>query len=252
MPEATAAKVCTVCGVDCSNRPRVKDQQGRYMCQDCFDRVKATKQVQKAPATPASKPAEPAAPAGAAVNLNDNSFLLDLGQKPAASGKARACPECGRAITEGTVICIGCGFNLQTGKRLSVKVERAKQVKVKSTGGGGGFDLAAAGGGTVFMLVLALYGAALGGAVAAPDLAGACVMLCGLLSLAIGIWTLIEALKESWIWGLGSLFVPLVGLVFVIFFCEDERVKGAYFAMVLGYVALGAMMASGQIAMQPV
>jgi hypothetical protein len=32
------------------------------------------------------------------------------------------------------------------------------------------------------------------------------------------IWLLVEAFKESLLWGLGSLFVPLVSLIFVIMF----------------------------------
>ncbi len=32
---ATAGKTCIYCGEDCSTRPRVRDQQGRYACQAC-------------------------------------------------------------------------------------------------------------------------------------------------------------------------------------------------------------------------
>ena len=31
-----------------------------------------------------------------------------------------------------------------------------------------------------------------------------------------GIWVLIEAFKESILWGLGCIFIPLVSLIFVI------------------------------------
>jgi hypothetical protein len=37
------AKTCVVCGVDCSGKPRVKDPQGRYCCQPCFDTAEARK-----------------------------------------------------------------------------------------------------------------------------------------------------------------------------------------------------------------
>lgn len=36
------------------------------------------------------------------------------------------------------------------------------------------------------------------------------------LSLLGGIWLLIVAFKESIWWGLGSLFIPLVSLIFVV------------------------------------
>ncbi len=178
MAEAIASKLCTVCGVDCAGRPRVKDQQGRYMCQECFDRAKAAKQVQTAPPVRAVAAPAPVAKAPE-VNLNDNSFLLDMG-KSAASGKAQSCPECGRAITEGTVICIGCGYNLKSGKRLSVKVERAKKVREKSAA-------EEIGSSTLFCLL----GAAIGGAVGA------------------GIWAGVASTtgyEVGWIaWGVGGL-----------------------------------------------
>jgi len=134
MPEAVATKLCTVCGIDCSKRPRVKDQQGRYMCQECFDRAKQTKQVQKAPPPPVPDASSKAAEAAL---LNDNSFLLDLGSSKTAevSGGTKVCPECGRGMSANAVVCIGCGFNSQTGKRLSLKVEKAKKSKSESGGG---------------------------------------------------------------------------------------------------------------------
>jgi hypothetical protein len=37
-----------------------------------------------------------------------------------------------------------------------------------------------------------------------------------LISVVTGIWLLVVAFKESIWWGLGSFFIPLVGLIFVI------------------------------------
>jgi type II secretory pathway pseudopilin PulG len=45
-----------------------------------------------------------------------------------AKGGAAKCPTCGRAIDAGAVICVGCGTNLKTGKKL----------KTQKDGGGGG------------------------------------------------------------------------------------------------------------------
>lgn len=42
------------------------------------------------------------------------------------------------------------------------------------------------------------------------------VVLGGIVMLVGGIWLLVEAFKESILWGLGSLFIPFVSLVFVI------------------------------------
>jgi hypothetical protein len=34
-----SAKICVRCGEDCSNKARVKDKSGRYMCQPCLDAI---------------------------------------------------------------------------------------------------------------------------------------------------------------------------------------------------------------------
>ena len=36
-------KICIRCGLDCSNRPRTKDLQGRYTCRDCYDAMQDRK-----------------------------------------------------------------------------------------------------------------------------------------------------------------------------------------------------------------
>jgi hypothetical protein len=49
-------------------------------------------------------------------------------------GGGGACPSCGAAVGAGAVICVNCGHNLKTGKKLST----AKQVGGGAAGGGGG------------------------------------------------------------------------------------------------------------------
>src|SRR5215831_19131612 len=103
----TTTKLCTVCGIDCSGKPRIKDQQGRYICKECFDKAKQTRQTQKNPAPAATAPA-----AGTDVPTEgDNSFLLDLASAKESTGLkgTKPCPECGRAVPTDAVICIGCG-----------------------------------------------------------------------------------------------------------------------------------------------
>lgn len=36
-----AAKICTICGDDCSDRPRIKDDSGKYACRDCYEQRRA-------------------------------------------------------------------------------------------------------------------------------------------------------------------------------------------------------------------
>jgi hypothetical protein len=46
---------------------------------------------------------------------------------------------------------------------------------------------------------------------------GTLLVILGAIAMLVGgIWLLIEAFKESVLWGLGSIFIPFVSLVFVI------------------------------------
>jgi hypothetical protein len=53
---------------------------------------------------------------------------------------------------------------------------------------------------------------------------GMLLLVVGLIIAAVGgIWLLVVAFQESILWGLGSLFIPLVGLVFVIMHWEVAK-----------------------------
>lgn len=120
-------KTCLVCGIDVSNKPRVKDSQSRYTCKDCLDRAAKAKQAQQ-------QAKDPKAAAGSQGNdkaeqaTADNAFLLDLG-KPAIKEGHHACPNCGKPISDEAKICINCGMNQQTGQRLHVNVLKPKDDK---------------------------------------------------------------------------------------------------------------------------
>jgi uncharacterized membrane protein (GlpM family) len=224
----------------------VKDQQGRYMCQDCFDKAKQTKQVQKAP-PPAPKPTS-AAVADLPVNLNDNSFLLDMGGKPAEKSGLKTCPECGRGMSANAVVCIGCGYNSQTGKRVSLKIEKAKKVKEgRSSSGGGGTVIDLSSGPVVMLLVIAGFGLAGGLCLVDPSIG---VIAWIVVSAVVGLWMLIECFKVSLLAGLLSLFVPLASLIVVLFFAEDTRVKWAFLGSIVGNLLMGVLMGAGVIQTQ--
>jgi uncharacterized membrane protein (GlpM family) len=239
MPEAVATKLCTVCGIDCSKRARVKDQQGRYMCQECFDRAKQTKQVQNAP------PPAPISSTKAAdlALLNDNSFLLDMGGKSVEKPGVKSCPECGRGMSANAVVCIGCGYNSQSGKRLSLKIEKPKKIKEPGSGGGGtGIDLSS--GPMILLVVIVSFGVAGGLCVLDPTLG---LVASVVVSAVVGIWMLIECFKVSLLAGILSVFVPLAGIIVVLFFAEDTRVRWALLGSILGNVLIGVLMGLGVI-----
>jgi predicted amidophosphoribosyltransferase len=124
MAESTG-KVCSVCGIDVASRPRVKDAAGRYLCQECFRKVQAARGAQKAPS------ASPGQASGGtpAPDEGDNSLVLQLGSGSLAEKGTRPCPECGRALPLDAVLCTNCGLNLETGKRIPIKVIKTKPNK---------------------------------------------------------------------------------------------------------------------------
>jgi len=128
MADAPTPKICSICGIDVSNKPRTKDPSGRYVCAECIDKAKQTKQVLKNPPKPGTaKPAVRAASDGE----GDNSFILDIGASSAGTKGGKACPNCGRGLSQDSVVCIGCGYNANTGKQIQVKVVKAKKDKQK-------------------------------------------------------------------------------------------------------------------------
>ncbi len=54
------------------------------------------------------------------------------------------------------------------------------------------------------------------------EMMGTILMLIGGIGMFVGgIWLLIVAFQESILWGLGCLFVPFVGLIFVVMHWEN-------------------------------
>jgi len=71
-----------------------------------------------------------------------------------------------------------------------------------------------------------------------------------LLCIVGGIWLLITAFSESILWGLGSLFVPFVSLIFAVTHWEKAKtpflvnVAGAVL-LFMGYGAMKSQIAAG-------
>lgn len=118
-------KTCLICGLDVSNKPRVKDSQGRYTCKECLDRAVKAKAAQQQARSPSPAPAAPGSPAPAPADepVTSNAFLLDLG-KPSLKDGQHACPNCARPVMNDAKICVNCGMNQQTGQRLHIQVHK--------------------------------------------------------------------------------------------------------------------------------
>lgn len=117
-------KTCIYCGVDCGDRPRVKDARGRYACRACAAAAPAA--VEPIDLTLP----EPSDPPGADADI----YALADPTPAAASPAPRSCPGCGAILTPDARICVGCGYDERTG------------VKIGAAGGprcaGCGYDMA--------------------------------------------------------------------------------------------------------------
>ena len=64
----------------------------------------------------------------------------------------------------------------------------------------------------------------------------AVLILCGLVATIGGLWFLVTAFSEGLLWGLGTLFVPFVGLFFLIL--HWNKASKPFFTYFLGISAL--------------
>ncbi len=126
-PSGPAVKQCCLCGADCSDRPRIKDAQGRYACRECAERARA-KRAPAAPPPPVPSAPRPAASAHAGgfdmldgLQQTDDGRLLGKDQKP--------CPSCARAMPADGVICVQCGYNVATGRAQRTRIVQEKAPK---------------------------------------------------------------------------------------------------------------------------
>lgn len=109
MPE----KVCVICGRDCANVPRQKDPQGRYACKSCLDaRAIAPSRAKDLLVAPPPKQAPGTPPVDPDANVG---YEL-LGDIP------EPCATCGAPLAKGIVVCTRCGYNAQTGERITTAV----------------------------------------------------------------------------------------------------------------------------------
>lgn len=118
---AGGEKTCVFCGKDCANRPRVKDAQGRYACRDCADaRAKSPSRAPDvldlvahldAPSEPEIYAIEEPPPKPVRPPVVPADGIRSM----------QACPKCGKAILTDQKVCVDCGTDLRSGKRLKTQ-----------------------------------------------------------------------------------------------------------------------------------
>lgn len=78
----------------------------------------------------------------------------------------------------------------------------------------------------------------------------ACLVIGLIIALVFGIQLLILAFKESILWGLGSLFVPFVSLIFIIMFWDKTKKPFLCYLISIPFFILGVVLMPDQPAIQ--
>lgn len=251
-------KSCTSCGLDVTNRKRTKDAQGRYFCEDCVTKAKAARAAANPP--PQIKANKDAVASASKAGGDDNAFLLDMGGSAMAIKGSTPCPECSRALTEGTVICTGCGYNLQTGKRLAVKVTKAKAAKGEGSSDPGYSVNIMEDGPALSMLAIIATVGPLGGAFFVQELVFVGILLMSIFSLGVSIGVIMTAWKQDGPgWGLMLLLTNLfcggigaiVSFVWVLIKCESDVMKWLYFTSIFIIIIYISVIVMADSALMP-
>lgn len=96
------AKICQICGTDCTNKPRTKDAKGRYFCKACYERaLRAQKQKEAQRQTDASDEAAPRGDDAAQAAAGEQAAPTPHQPEPRTSAKRSAK---GRPEFEGSLL----------------------------------------------------------------------------------------------------------------------------------------------------
>jgi len=231
-------KTCVICGADVTDKPRIKDSKGRYACKACAEqKARAAKAKQQGGA---SKPA--AAAAGGAGMMEQ--WLSESTEGKIALGAVEQprCPKCEHPMMPDSVVCMGCGFNTQSGKKLHTRIQKAD--KDKSAGGGG----ASLGEGNTPIIIA--FVAAIGliaGAATLGEMGVVPAAVAGLWFLGAWIMMIVAAFQDGDNkWGIFALcgLVPCLGLplalAFTLYYCTVGSTRAAwkanYWLAMLAYI----------------
>lgn len=142
---ADSRKICVACNKSCDGQARIKDPKGRYFHSECYEKVKRAHKNRQREQEKAAAEAFSAPPASSTSDAGDDdimSLLLDDAAPSAppviAGGVGSAsstCPSCSHALAPGSVICINCGFNAQSGHAVHTAVAAAARPRAGGASG---------------------------------------------------------------------------------------------------------------------
>ncbi len=247
MGQSVSAKICRLCGQDCSDRPRIRDPKGRYYCRECYV-VKARElelqrraRDEQAPHTDAPQRVDPANVPGAdpgwsAVgdSLGDSGMHADA----AAPSGLLACPGCGATLGADAVVCVECGYNTRTGHKLQTARRKPLRPKRDFSVAAGGMMAVALSPPGFALAVLAVFGILFALALGNPAVGPVYFVAVLVFTSGIGLVVLVMAFLDSILHGVATLFVPLYALVWVYVFNQNAYVKWLYFVSILSVFGL--------------
>ncbi len=223
------AKICIVCGEDCSTRPRVKNPQGEYACRACADTAASRGVVSGQ------------SPSGG----GEDDLLADL-IGDAVDHMGDVCPTCGVVLPQDAVICTHCGLNIQVGKQIKTRITADKPPKEKKAdrgySGGGLTEKAGVFHAGAAVLVVAL------GAVSLETWMPA-MIIAMVMGLVVYFWAMFNAFSNdslgyAWCSVIG-IFIPplsLANLIYGVFITDNPTLRWAYASWILAQFTLGALL----------
>lgn len=221
---ASSTKVCIICHQDCSNRPRQKDGQGRYVCQDCLNKAKQQGAKEKMAAPAAKAPPRSEAP----IDPGLAAALADVDQ-----GAMEPCPNCAVLLKPGAVLCTSCGFDIEKGKAVRTRVQELSARERKAAAApekqkrsaGAGFNVEPS---TVLVLVLIAVVGVAAWAYSDPSVMLLMYIAGGIMFYATMITMIVGAFKdEDGVWGILGIVALVTGFTGILtlyyIFAKSDR-----------------------------
>lgn len=152
-------KECVFCGQSCAGQPRIKDAKGRYAHRACAEQQQQAKQAE---------------PDNQAMYADDGfgDGMDDLWDdiepvEQDVGGAVSGCPGCGNRLDPSVLVCVSCGFNVQSGKAMKTRTLDTKKSRNKPGTDSKAKEIGADIAGLGLKPVLPIVGAAVGGAIGA-------------------------------------------------------------------------------------
>jgi hypothetical protein len=235
---ADGEKNCRICGQDCAGQPRIKDPNGCYYHETCYEQAKqriAQREAQAAEPDVLDLLETPPMPEASPL-IDEDEPIIELADE--VSGAAFiACPGCQKVLPAASVVCTDCGYNRTTGEQLAVD-QSAPASSAKSSRQSAGIGSRLLSPLPVTLIALLIFGILFGLAMTDPAMvmlySGVTVLYGAVMSIAV----LVFAFRDGIVQGLLTLIVPFWILYFAFVVCENGYIKGLYLVALLNIAGI--------------